>query len=159
MALQGRHFHDRGMNVLIPAACGRERNADAGYIQMGWQDSGDLVVWIESIVERDPKARIMLYGVLMGGAEVMMAFGWDLPANVKLIIEDCGHTSVWSEFELQLENAFGLPSLPVLDAAEVICRIRAGYGFVEGAGRAPLSSTNPEFYWSAVDGFVDRFLR
>ena len=47
---------------------------------MGWDDSVDLVQWVNQIVERDPQARIMLFGVSMGGAEVMMASGRDLPA-------------------------------------------------------------------------------
>ena len=129
MAKYAYHFHELGMHALLPAARGHERNIDAGYITMGWLDSIDLVDWVAQIVERDPEARILLFGVSMGGAEVMMASGRDLPANVKLIIEDCGYTSVWDEFEIQLDNVFGLPAFPLLDVANLVCQVRAGYEF------------------------------
>ena len=133
MAKYAYHFSELGMSVLAPAARGHERNVDTGLIQMGWQDAIDLVGWIDDIVARDPEARIILFGTSMGGAEVMMASGMDgLADNVRLIVEDCGYTSVWDEFALQLGNVFGLPSFPILNAADAACLLRAGYTF-EGA--------------------------
>ena len=130
MAKYAYHFAQLGMDVLMPAARGHERNVDAGLIQMGWGDARDLVGWVADIVEQDPDARILLLGTSMGGAEVMMASGMDgLAENVRLIVEDCGYTSVWDEFELQLGNVFGLPSFPVLNAADLVCQLRAGYAF------------------------------
>ena len=130
MAKYGYHFHELGMSVLMPAARGHERNVDTGLIQMGGTDAQDLVGWIGEIVARDPEARVMLFGVSMGGAEVMMASGLsDLPENVALIVEDCGYTSVWDEFSLQLDNVFGLPSFPILNVADAACLMRAGYTF------------------------------
>ena len=133
MAKYAYHFSQLGMNVLAPAARGHERNVDTGLIQMGWGDAHDLLGWVDDIVARDPEARIMLFGVSMGGAEVMMASGLDgLSENVRLIVEDCGYTSVWDEFALQLGNVFGLPSFPILNVADAACLMRAGYTF-EGA--------------------------
>lgn len=124
------HFSQLGMSVLMPAARGHERNADAGLIQMGGTDAEDLVGWVGQIVAADPEARVLLFGVSMGGAEVMQASGLDdLPENVRLIVEDCGYASLWGEFELQLQNVFGLPSFPILNAADLACRLRAGYAF------------------------------
>ena len=133
MAKYAYHFSQLGMSVLMPAARGHERNVDTGLIQMGWGDAHDLLGWVDDIVARDPEARIMLFGVSMGGAEVMMASGLDgLSDNVSLIVEDCGYTSVWDEFVLQLDNVFGLPSFPILNVADAACLLRAGYTF-EGA--------------------------
>lgn len=130
MAKYAYHFSELGMNVLMPAARGHERNVDTGLIQMGWGDAHDLLGWVDDIVARDPEARIMLFGVSMGGAEVMMASGLDgLSDNVTLIVEDCGYTSVWDEFVLQLDNVFGLPSFPILNVADAACLLRAGYTF------------------------------
>ena len=130
MAKYAYHFAQLGMDVLMPAARGHERNVDAGLIQMGWGDARDLVGWVADIVERDPDAKILLFGTSMGGAEVMMASGMDgLAENVRLIVEDCGYTSVWDEFELQLDNVFGLPRFPILNAADLACQLRAGYAF------------------------------
>lgn len=130
MAKYAYHFAQMGMSVLMPAARGHERNVDTGLIQMGWQDAHDLIGWIEDIVAADPEARIMLFGASMGGFEVMAASGLDgLPENVRLIVEDCGYTSVWDEFVVQLDNVFGLPSLPILNVADAACLLRAGYTF------------------------------
>lgn len=130
MAKYAYHFAQMGMDVLAPAARGHERNADTGLIQMGWGDAQDLLGWVDDIVARDPEARVMLFGTSMGGAEVMMASGMDgLSENVRLIVEDCGYTSVWDEFELQLGEVFGLPSFPILNVADAACLMRAGYTF------------------------------
>ena len=76
----------------------------------------------------------MLYGVSMGAATVMMASGEaDLPVQVRCVIEDCGYTSVWDEFSGQLKELFGLPPFPVLNAADLVCRIRAGYSITEAS--------------------------
>lgn len=124
--------HRAGFSVLLPAARGHERNSDR-YVGMGWLDANDLLGWIDMIVDFDPDARIALYGVSMGGAEVMMASGLDLPPQVKCIVEDCGYTSVWDEFVVQMDNMMHLPVHPLLDAAETVCRARAGYGFREAS--------------------------
>lgn len=130
MAKYAYHFAQMGMSVLMPAARGHERNVDTGLIQMGWQDAHDLIGWIEDIVAADPEARIMLFGTSMGGFEVMAASGLDgLSENVRLIVEDCGYTSVWDGFVVQLDNVFGLPSFPILNVADAACLLRAGYTF------------------------------
>ena len=69
----------------------------------------------------------------------MNVAGESLPANVKCIIEDCGYTSVWDEFSLQLKDVFGVPSFPLLDVANLVCNVRAGYDFIR---RAVWSNSN-----------------
>lgn len=128
MARYAKRFHDRGMTVLTPAARAHERSGGE-YIGMGWPERRDVVKWARAIASRDPKARILIFGVSMGGATAMDVAGEKLPSQVKCIIEDCGYTSVWDEFALQLKDVFGLPSFPLLDAANIACNIRAGYDF------------------------------
>ena len=128
MARYVKRFHDRGMNVLAPAARAHERSG-GDYIGMGWPERLDVVAWIGRIVAADPKARILVFGESMGAATAMNVAGESLPANVKCIIEDCGYTSVWDEFSLQLKDVFGLPSFPLLDVANLVCNVRAGYDF------------------------------
>lgn len=156
MAKYAYHFYNRGYNVMLPAARGHERNMATGYIQMGWQDSKDLVYWINQIVEQDPQARIVLMGVSMGGAEVMMASGWDLPSNVACIVEDCGYSGVWDEFVLQMDNMFHLPSFPLLNLASFFCKVRAGYSFEEASATAQLAkATTPILF---IHGDSDDFV-
>ena len=157
MAKYAYHFSQLGMDVLMPAARGHERNEDAGLIQMGWGDARDLVGWVSDIVAADPDAKILLFGTSMGGAEVMMASGMDgLADNVRLIVEDCGYTSVWDEFELQLGNVFGLPSFPILNAADAACLLRAGYTFESASAVESLRSASVPMLF--IHGDADTFV-
>ena len=157
MAKYAYHFSQLGMNVLMPAARGHEHNVDTGLIQMGWQDAHDLIGWIEDIVETDPEARVMLFGVSMGGFEVMAASGLGgLPENVKLIVEDCGYTSVWDEFVVQLDNVFGLPSFPLLNVADAACLLRAGYAFETASAVESLRAASVPMLF--IHGDADTFV-
>ena len=108
-------------------------------------------------VELDPEAEIVLYGVSMGAATVMMASGEaDLPVQVRCVIEDCGYTSVWDEFSGQLKELFGLPPFPVLNAADLVCRIRAGYSITEASAlRQVERSVTPTLF---IHGEEDTFV-
>ncbi len=147
--------HREGFSVLLPAARGHERNADR-YVGMGWLDSKDLLGWIDLVVRFDAQARIVLYGVSMGGAEVMMASGLDLPPQVRCIVEDCGFTSVWDEFELQIQNVMHLPPVPLLNAASAVCRTRAGYGFKEASSLDRLARARVPMLF--IHGMEDTFV-
>lgn len=125
-------FYELGMSVLVPDALAHGES-DGDYIGMGWLERGDVLAWLDTIVARDPQAEILMFGISMGGATVMTASGEDLPEQVKCIIEDCGYTSVWDEFSVQLGEVFHLPSFPLLHTADLICRAKAGYGFREAS--------------------------
>ena len=126
-------FYELGYSVLAPAARAHELS-EGRYAGMGWPERRDIVAWVDTIVEEDPQAEIVLFGVSMGGATVMMTAGEaDLAPNVKCVIEDCGYSSVWDEFAGQLQELFGLPTFPVLDAASLVSRVRAGFGFKEAS--------------------------
>lgn len=74
MARYVKRFHDRGMNVLAPAARAHERSS-GGYIGMGWPERLDAVAWIGRIAAADPKARILVFGESMGAATAMNVAG------------------------------------------------------------------------------------
>lgn len=127
-----KRFNEMGFNVLIPDLRGHG-TSEGDYIGMGWHDRKDIISWINYIISKEPDAQIILHGVSMGGATVMMTSGEDLPSNVKAIIEDCGYTSVDEEFTYQLNKLFGLPKFPIINAASVISKIRAGYSLGEAS--------------------------
>lgn len=148
----GYHFYQRGFNVLLPAARAHERNEATSYIQMGYQDSKDLVDWALKIVLSDPEAHIVLMGTSMGGAEVMMASGWDLPTNVTCIVEDCGYSSVWDQFSTQMHTMFHMPSFPLLNIVSLVCKARAGYSFEEASSVTQLAkATVPMLFIHGTD--------
>ncbi len=126
MLVRALHFYRIGFSCLIPAA--RAHSFSEGrYRGMGWLERKDMLNWITYLLKQDKDARIILYGLSMGAATVMMTAGEKLPDNVKLIIEDCGYTSVWDQFCVVLKQLFHLPSFPILNIANLFVRRIAKY--------------------------------
>lgn len=155
MIRSARHFYDMGYNILIPNARGHGKS-EGGYIGMGWHDRLDFVQWANEIIAVSPFSQIVLYGVSMGGATVMMVSGEDLPENIKVIVEDCGYSSVWGEFSYQLTGIFGLPEFPFINFASLVTKIRAGYFFGEASAveQVAKSETPIMFIHGTDDTFV-----
>lgn len=126
------NFYNQGYNVLTPDMRAHG-NSEGKYIGMGWLDKMDMLKWIDYVVGIDNNAQLVLYGESMGGATVMMTAGEELPDNVKAIVEDCGYTTVYEMFVAQLDERFGLPPFPIMDAARVVTNIRAKYDIKEAS--------------------------
>ncbi|MFV0440950.1 MAG: alpha/beta hydrolase [Lachnospirales bacterium] len=156
MLRYAKKFHDKGFNVLLPSARAHGQS-EGDYIGMGWHDRLDIVDWINKIIEaKGSDVQIMLYGVSMGGATVMMVSGEDLPENVKVIVEDCGYSSTWEEFAYQLKATYGLPSFPVLHAASLVSKVKAGFSLEEAnaVSQVRKSKTPTLFIHGTDDTFV-----
>lgn len=155
MADVGNIFADMGYNVLLPdlRSHGQSEGTNIG---MGTWDSDDIIQWIDKINKQNKEAKIILYGVSMGASTVLMATGKQLPGNVKVAIEDCGYTSAWNEFSYQLKKLFSLPTFPVLDAANIVTMIRAGYNLKDAdALSAVKKSKTPTLF---IHGDADEFV-
>lgn len=63
----------------------------------------------------------------------MKVSGEYLPAYVKCFVEDCGYTSVWDEFDGQLDEQFGLPAFPLMWTTSALCKARYGWSFGEAS--------------------------
>lgn len=150
-----RHFYEKGYSVLAPDLRGHG-NSEGDYIGMGWHDRKDVQRWIQQILKKDPQAEIALFGISMGGATVMMTSGEDLPPNVKVIVEDCGFSSVMDEFTYQLKDLFHLPKFPVMNAANTVTKLRAGYDLEEASAvkQVAKSKTPILFIHGDADTFV-----
>ena len=132
MFAYARRFFNVGCSVLVPDA--RAHGESEGeYYGMGWPERMDILGWADQLIAADPDAEIVLFGVSMGGATVMMTAGEELPEQIKCIVEDCGYTSVWDEFSLQLKSLFDAPEFPLMFTTDLVCRLRAGYGFREAS--------------------------
>ncbi|WP_407692015.1 alpha/beta hydrolase [Radiobacillus deserti] len=150
-----RHFYEQGFNVVAPDLRGHGQS-EGEYIGMGWHDRMDMLQWIDQITEKDPNAQIALFGISMGGATVMMTSGEDLPSNVKVIVEDCGYATVSDVFIYQLKDLFGLPEFPVMQAANMVTKVRAGYELYEASAvKQVAKSTTPMLF---IHGDADTFV-
>lgn len=155
MAFYAEKFYNMGYNVMIPDLRGHGES-EGDYIGMGWDDRNDIMNLIDYIIAEDSKAEIVLFGVSMGAATVMMVSGEELPSNVKAVIEDCGYTSAWDQFAYQLKVLFNLPEFPMMNIADIICKIRAGY-FISDASaikQVKKSVTPTLFIHGDSDSFV-----
>lgn len=155
MSTYAKHYYDNGYNVLIPDL--RAHGLSEGnYIGMGWDDRLDIISWINSILNENPNAEIILHGVSMGAATVLMTSGEEIPSNVKAIVADCGYTSVWDEFAYQLDDLFSLPEFPILNVSSMVAKIRAGYFLGEASSLKQVkNSKTPILY---IHGDKDDFV-
>lgn len=122
MGPYGRKFHGAGFNTLYPALRGHD-SSEHKSISMGWLDRMDVIDWCRYIVRQNPGAQIVLFGVSMGASTAMMASGEDLPAQVSCIVADCGFSSVWEIFAVQLRRYARLPAMPFLYPVYTIARL------------------------------------
>lgn len=112
--LVSKFLHEQGYNVFLVdhQAAGK---SEGKFITFGAYESQDLILWLDFINEKFGKdIKIALYGISMGSASVMLTSNNEnLPDNVKLIIADCGYTSVKDEFSFNLKSAM-VPDKPLI---------------------------------------------
>ncbi len=155
MSSYAMEFYRRGFNVLLPDLRGHG-DSESRFVSMGWLDRLDIVDWINSIVEENPKSRIVVHGVSMGGATTMMTTGEKLPENVVLAIEDCGFSSVKDIFVDQAIRKYHLPPKLVIPPASLVNKIINGFFFGEASAVKQLqkSKTPTLFMHGDKDDFV-----
>ncbi len=116
------HFYDLGFNVLLPVGRG---HGDSPYenITMGWDDRKDILCWIDYIIGKDENAKIILFGVGMGGNTVANASGEELPENVKCVIADSCYDKLENILNEQFENELLLPAFPTVKLVVKGCEL------------------------------------
>lgn len=155
MTYYAEEFYNKGYNVLLIDLRGHGES-EGNYIGMGWHDRLDLIDWSNYVISKNQNCKIIWHGVSMGAATIMMATGEELPTNIKVAIEDCGYSSVWDEFKMQLKSLYNLPTFPALNAANTITKIKAGYSIdeVSAVEQVKKSKTPTLFIHGNQDTFV-----
>lgn len=106
--------------------------SEGEYVGFGCLDRKDLVKWIDWVITKyGQDIEIILHGISMGAATALMASGLELPKQVKGIVSDCAFTSPKEVFTHVLKTMYHLPAFPIIQGADVVNRIFAGYGMDE----------------------------
>ncbi|WP_051912531.1 hypothetical protein [Carnobacterium funditum] len=119
----------------------------------GWHERKDYLQWIQFMLEKaGNQAKMVLFGVSMGGATVMTVSGEKLSDNSKVLVEDCGYSSVTSEGTYQLKSMYKLSACPWLTVTSLITTIRSKYWFGEAkyVEKKQLEKTVQEFVSTAI---------
>jgi len=150
------YYEKLGYNVLMPDDRGHG-DSEGDYIGFGWPDRKDYLLWINKVLEKHGEtSQIVLHGISMGGATVMMISGENVPKQVKVIVEDCGYTSVADQLSYQLKRMYKLPAFPILPATSLLTRLKAGYSFEEASAIKQLVKNKlPMFF---IHGSADTFV-
>ncbi len=153
--IYAKHFHEMGYNVLLPYLRAHGKS-EHDYCSMGWLERLDIIDWINYIIEKNPNAKIILHGASMGAATVMMATGEDLPENIICCIEDCGFTSLWEQYSVQIREMFNLPPEIILNLVNTVARIKFGFSLkdVSPIEAVKKSKTPTLFIHGDKDDFV-----
>ncbi len=155
MSSYAMEYYKRGFNVLLPDLRGHN-NSEHKFVTMGWMDRLDVVDWINSLVEENPKVKIIIHGTSMGGAATMMTTGEKLPENVILAVEDCGFMGVKEIFVDQCIRKYHLPPKMVIPQSSLVNRLVNGFFFGQASAVEQLkkSKTPTLFIHGDKDNFV-----
>lgn len=88
-------FFNMGYDVFVPQNRGHGKSE--GFIGMGGLDKHDILSWINIFISKNPKIKIVLFGLSMGGTTVLMATGEKHPKNVICTISDCAFKNVYNQ--------------------------------------------------------------
>lgn len=149
-------FYDWGFNVLCPDD--RAHGKSSGdYINFGWLDRLDYVEWAKEVVRKTGEnAEIVMFGVSMGGATIQMVSGESLPPQVKVLISDCGYSSLDEELSFLLKQQFHIPKFPMTQIISQINKHRLGFSISEVSSVKQLQkNTRPIFF---IHGEKDKFV-
>lgn len=131
MASYVKLYHDMGFNVFVPDARGHG-TSEGDYIGFGWHERKDYLQWIQLMIDKvGTDAELALFGVSMGGTTVMNVSGEELPDNVKVIVEDCGYSSLNGELAYQLKDMYNLSEYPLIPITSLVTKLRSDYWFGE----------------------------
>lgn len=123
-------YHDQlGYNILMPDHRAHGRS-DGKYMGFGALDHKDMRLWAEYLIERfGDDIEIILHGISMGAATVMLLNNHNPPAQIKLVIEDCGYTSCDAIIRQTVKDLVHFSYPPAIAVADFFCARKAGYHF------------------------------
>ncbi len=146
MASFAYHFYDMGFYVYLPYLRGFGES-DFKTVSMGYEDSSDILKWIDEIVGKDKKAKIYIFGLGLGGTASLLTANKALPENVKGIISDSAYADVGELFKYNIKELYSLPSFPIVQISSFFNKIARGWSFKDIDVKSAVEKSKvPVFY-------------
>jgi len=150
------YHQELGYNYLLPDDRAHGRS-EGKYIGFGCLDYKDILQWANYLIERyGEDIEIILHGISMGAVTVMLANANNPPPQIKLVIEDCGFTTLVDEMKANLKEMTRPKLSFLIPLGSIWCRLIAGYRFADAdCIEAVKKAKNPVlFIHGAADTFV-----
>lgn len=149
-----KEFYAEGFNVLLPECRGSGKSGGDSF-GLGWLDRYDLLKWTYRILELNPDAKIVYYGVSTGAAAALMAAGEEIPSNVRCIIADSAYSNLVDLANYHFTKN-SIPWFPLNFAGSLVTKIRAGYSYRDASciNSVARSSTPILFIHGGKDAMV-----
>lgn len=150
-------YHSLGLNLII---CDQRSfgKSEGQFTCFGVKERHDAVSWATYAAQLFGDGHpVFLGGISMGASTVLMAAGFDIPANVRGIIADSGFTSPYEIMECVIRKNFrGVPVKAVLALMGVFTRLFAGFGLKEADTVEAVSRTKYPILF--IHGKADHFV-
>lgn len=123
-----KHFYELGFNIILPYMRGHGKSA-YNNISFGWNDSSDILDWVDSIADKDKKSRIALFGVSMGATAVTLAASEEMPGNVRFVIADSCYISMDTLIKEYVKTQTDFSSFVMKSLISIFSENRMGISF------------------------------
>lgn len=127
MSEYAQHFYELGFNIILPYLRGHGES-EHGNGSLGWSESGDILAWIDSVVQKDRESRIVLFGVSMGANAVTLASAGELAENVRLTVSDSCYTSFEDVMKQYVKSETPFISSLVAGVMNMLCKSEISEG-------------------------------
>jgi fermentation-respiration switch protein FrsA (DUF1100 family) len=149
-------YYNNGFSLFLPDQ--RTHGQSEGkYITFGSYERYDIVDWCNYINDfTGNKCEFILSGVSMGATTVLLAAAEPDMINLNYITADCGFSSPKRIFADVLKKRYHLPSFPILNIADLICKQSARFGIDEFSTLDSVKKINTPitFIHGGADDFV-----
>ena len=124
---RAKGFYELGYNCLLVDLRGYG-DSTGQYTTFGFKESLDICLWVDYLAKHYKECNICLLGHSMGAASVMMALNYEMPSNVKCVIEDGGFTTMKECIAYMLKKEYGL-TYPDMITKIIDNKMKEKFGF------------------------------
>lgn len=126
-----RSYYENGFSLFLPDQR-THGDSEGEYITFGTKERYDIVDWCKYVNEYTGRdCEFILSGVSMGATTVLLAAAEPDMIHLNYITADCGYTTPRRIFTDVFKQRYNLPSFPIMNIADFICKNSAGFSFDE----------------------------